>query len=276
MGFISRLSNGWTIAMNSFKVLKENKQLIVFPILSGLSMILILGSFITVALGLEGWDLKHIHKPNTISNYAIIFGFYIVNYFVVVFFNMALVHCTSLYFKGEEVTVRKGMDFSLSRIGTIFAWAVFAGSVGAVLKIIQENVGTLGKIITGLVGIVWGIATFFVIPVIAYENLGPIDALRRSTDLMKQKWGESIGAGFSLGLIRLAGFIAIGIVALIIAYTIHPFAGIAFGVLGFLIIQTILSAAHTIFISAVYHNITGDPVELYNQQFIDNLFVTKK
>ena len=276
MGFTTRLSNGWTIAMNSFKVLKENKQLIIFPLLSGISMIFIIGSFITVVFGLQGWQISNIHKPNSVAAYAIIFAFYIVNYFIVVFFNMALIHCTSLYFKGEEVTVRKGMDFSLSRVGTIFAWAVFAGSVGAILKIIQENVGTLGKIITGLLGIVWGIATFFVIPVIAFENLGPIDAFKRSSKLMKEKWGESIGAGFSLGLIRLAGFLGIGVIALLIGYTIDPLAGIALGILGFLLIQTILSAVHTIFLSAVYHNITGDPVELYNQQFVDNLFVSKR
>ncbi len=89
------------------------------------------------------------------------FAYYIVNYFIVVFFNMALIHCTSLYFKGEEPSIRKGIGFSVSRIGVIFSWAVLAGSVGALLKIIQKNVGSRGKIITGLIGVVWSVATFF-------------------------------------------------------------------------------------------------------------------
>jgi hypothetical protein len=55
----------------------------------------------------------------------------------------------------------------------------------------------LGKIITGLVGIVWSVAIFFVTPVIACENLGPNAAFKKSAMLMKEKWGESIGAGFS-------------------------------------------------------------------------------
>lgn len=276
MSFITRLSNGWTIAQNSFKVLKENKKLLIFPILSGASLIFIMISFVLVAMGYAGWDLDNLQETNRILSYAILFAYYIINYFIVVFFNMALVHCTSLYFKGEEVTIRKGIDFSLSRIGTIFAWAVLAGSVGAVLRIIQENVGSLGKIITGLIGIVWGIATFFVVPVIAYENLGPIAAFKRSAEIMKQKWGERIGAGFSFGLIQLVGILIIGAIAFVIATTIHVFAGIAVGVLGVLLLLTVTSAVTTIFISAVYHNVTGDPVELYNQQFIDNLFETKK
>ena len=276
MSLFTRFSVGWQIAQNSFKVLRANRQLIVFPILSDIAMILIMGSFLTVVLGFAGWDVDNIGKPNDVLSYLGLFAYYIVNYFVIVFFNMALVHCSSLYFKGEEVTVRKGIDFSMSRIGTIFAWAVLAGSIGAILKIIQENVGTLGKILTGLVGIVWGIATFFVIPIIAYENIGPVDALKRSTQLMKEKWGEGIGAGFSFGLIQLVCFIAIGVVAFLVGTFIHLFAGIALFVLGLLLMATVLSAARTIFVSAIYHDITGDPVEAYNQAFVDNLFVTKK
>ena len=208
-------------------------------------------------------------------SYAIIFFFYIVNYFVIIFFNMALVHCTSLYFKGEEVTVQKGIDFSMSRIGSIFGWAVFAGIVGVVLKIIQENVGSLGKIITGIVGIVWSIATFFVVPVIAYENLGPIAAFKKSALLMKEKWGESIGAGFSFVLIQLGAIAIIAVIAFAVA-AINLIAGIAIGVLLLLLFSVIMSTVKTIFVSAIYHNVTGDPVELYNQQFIDNLFETKR
>lgn len=275
MTFMNRFSNGWTIAANSFKVLKENRQLILFPILSGISMIVIVASFFTAVLGFNGWNIDNVQENSRVAGYAILFAFYIINYFVIVFFNMALIHCTSLYFKGEEVTVRKGIDFSMSRIGSIFAWAVFAGIVGGILKIIQENVGSLGKIITGLIGVVWSIATFFVVPVIAYENLSPMAAFKRSASLMKEKWGERIGAGFSFFLINLVSVAAIGVVALVIG-SVNVIAGVFVGVLGVLLLMTIMSAVKTIFISSIYHNINGDPVELYNQQFIDNLFEYKK
>ena len=278
MSFFNRLTNGWTIAQNSFKVLKANRQLMLFPILSGVSLTLIMASFLLSALGIAGWDFNNldIAHDNKALQYGIIFLYYIINYFVVVFFNMALIHCTTLYFRGEEVTVAKGIAFSRSRIGTIFAWAMFAGSVGAILKIIQENVGALGRILTGLVGIVWAIATFFVVPVIAYENLGPIEALKRSTQLMKEKWGERLGAGFSFGLVQLVGFIGVAIVAALVAVGIHPIAGIAIGVLGLLLLATVVRAARTIFVSQVYHSVTGDPVEQYNEQFISQLFIPKK
>ena len=275
MSFFDRLSNGWTLAMNSFKVLKENKQLIIFPVLSGISLVLIMGSFVLVFWGVNGWSDENVEDPSTIGNYLYLFLFYLVNYFIVVFFNMSLIHCTRLYFRGEEVSINAGLRFSLSRIGTIFSWSVFAAIVGAILRIIQEESGFIGKIITGIIGIVWNIATFFVIPVIAYEDLGPIAAFKRSSQLMKQKWGESIGATFSFGLIQFLAMIVLVIPLFFIGNMIHPIGGIALAIMGVFIIATIFSAAQTIFVSAVYHNINDEPVKHFNQQLIDGLFQKK-
>ena len=275
MSFFDRLSNGWTLAMNSFKVLKENKQLIIFPMLSGISLVLVTGSFILVFLGVNGWPGEEAEDSSNLIYYLFMFLFYLVNYFVVVFFNMALIHCTRLYFRGEEVSVNAGLRFSLSRIGTIFSWSVFAAIVGTILRIIQEESGIIGKIITGIIGIVWSIATFFVVPIIAYENLGPIAAFKRSSQMMKQKWGESLGANFSFGLIQFLAMIVLMIPCFIIGSTINIYLGIALGLMGAFIISAIFSAAQTIFISAVYHNINDEPVKHFNQQMIDGLFQKK-
>lgn len=260
--------------MSSFKVLKENKQLIAFPVLSAISLILVMGVFYTGILAVVGWDFDNLNTEG-ISGYLLIFGFYLINYFVVVFFNMALVHCTRLYFHGEEVTIEKGLKFSMSRLGVIFSWAVFAATVGTILKAIQENAGIVGKIITGILGIVWNVAVFFVVPVIAYEGLGPIDAFKRSSQLMKNKWGESVAGTFSLGLVQFVGILLVAIPLFFLGSAIHVLAGIVLAVLGAFIVIAVVSAAETIFISMVYHNINGDPVKYLNEQMVDNLFVQK-
>jgi len=275
MNFFDRLSNGWKISLNCFSLLKENKQLIIFPILSGLSMILIMGSLIVGILAAAGWDTGNLSDTSNTANYLVLFAFYVVNYFIVVFFNMALIHCTHLYFMGEEPTVRKGIQFSLSRIRTIFSWAVIAAIVGTILKLLQENLGSIGKIITGLVGMVWNIAVFFVVPIIAYENLGPIDAIKRSAQMMKEKWGESLGASFSFGLIHFLAIVLVAGILGIIGSLIHPLVGISLALLGVLLVAAIMSAVHTIFVSAVYHDVTGNPVKHFNQALADNLFISK-
>ncbi|HEV3326128.1 MAG TPA: DUF6159 family protein [Puia sp.] len=275
MNIFTRLSNGWTIALNSFSVLKENRQLILFPILSGLSMILIITSFVLALFATSGWDIEALRDRGTVVNYVTLFLYYVVNYFIVVFFNTALIHCTHLYFQGEKPTIGQGLRFSLQRIGVIFSWAVFAATVGMILRLIQERLGSIGKIITGAIGIVWSIATFFVVPVIAYENLGPLAAFKRSATLMKEKWGESIGATFSFGIIQLLGVVLLAIPSLALGWLIHPLVGVALFILGFFAITVIMSAAKVIFVSAVYHQINGDPVKHFNQQLADNLFVEK-
>lgn len=273
MNFFTRLSNGWKLAKTSFEVLKAHNQLIAFPVLSGIAMVLVIASFVAALMGWGWYDKLNETGYNQAAVYGIIFLFYVVNYFIVVFFNMALVHCTHLYFQGEtNITVKKGLQFSASRIGSIFAWALFAGTIGALLKIIQENAGAVGKIITGLIGIVWNVATFFVVPIIAYENLGPIDAFKRSAQMMKEKWGESIGANFSFGLIQFVLVLAALAIGFAVGALVHPIAGIAAGSILVFLVVTVISAAQTIFVSAVYHNINGSLNDHFDQQLIDGLF----
>lgn len=276
MNFFTRLSNGWTIAMNSFTVLKANKQLIIFPILSGFSLLLVSASFFTAVLASAGWHIDTVTDDySKATQYGLLFVFYFLNYFVIVFFNVALMHCTRLYFNGEEVSLQKGLQFSVSRIGAILSWALFAATVGTVLKIVQENLGKIGKIVIGLIGIVWNVATFFVVPVIAFEDKNAIGAFQRSVQLMREKWGESIGASFSFGLMQFIAILLLGALSFLIGSFVHVVAGIIVAVLGFVLILAVMSAAQSIFISSVYLNITGDPTEHVQQQLIDELFVVK-
>jgi hypothetical protein len=75
MSIFEKLSNGWTLSMNSLKVLKANKQLIIFPILSGLSMILIIGSFVVGMLASAGWDIGYIREQGKTFKYIADFSF---------------------------------------------------------------------------------------------------------------------------------------------------------------------------------------------------------
>ena len=272
MGLATKISNGWNIAMASFSVLKAHPRLIVFPIFSGLALLLIFGSAAGVFFLSNGFEPQI--PDNRLVFYGLTFLGYLVNYFVVVFFNMALIHCAKLYFDGEEVSVSAGIRFSFSRIATIFAWAAFAATVGTILKAVQQNSGWLGKIVIGLIGIVWGVSTFFVVPVLAYEKLGPVDALKRSAGLMKERWGEGLTAGFTFGLINMVAMIAVVGVAMLLG-SLNLYVGIAFGVLGIVTLVTIMSAVNSIFITAIYSGVRGDLNQHFNEQMMDKLFIEK-
>lgn len=270
------MANGWEISKLSFRVLKANKNLIIFPLLSGISLIIILGMFFVGIASALGWNLDNIdiHSSNVYYKYGLIFLCYLINYTVIMFFNMALMHCAKLYFEGEEVTVAKGLQFSWSRMVAILAWSAFAATIGLVLKIVQDQVGWIGKIITGLIGMVWSVATFFTVPIIAYENVSPWQALKRSSSLMKDKWGESLAATFSFGAIHFVSVLLLLIPAFLIGF-VNIFAGIAVGVIGFVLIAAIFSALNSIFVSAVYNKVNNNVDMHLNDEMFDSLFQPK-
>lgn len=277
MGFFDRLSKGWRMGIASLKVIQKNKQLVLFPIISGVALILVVASFVGITYATFGTDLDQIANESSATDYVITFLYYLICYFVIVFFNVGLVHCTRIYLQGGDPKFVDGVRFSLKRIPTILGWAVLSATVGLLLKAIQENSGTVGNIIAGIIGAVWSIVTFFVVPVLAYEEVGPFEALKRSGKIIKEKWGESIGASFSFGILSLVAILIIAVPLGFIFGMIHPIFGVSIGLLAIFLIQSVVSSAEMVFIATVYHNVVEEqPIDVFDSELIDDLFVHKE
>src|SRR2546423_256063 len=80
-------------------------------------------------------------------------------------------------------------------------WTLATQSVGVLLRMIEERVGFIGKIVIAMLGTAWTIATYFVVPVLVVEKLGPLDALKRSAEIIKKSWGESLVSNLGIGLV---------------------------------------------------------------------------
>jgi hypothetical protein len=279
MRFFDRMSNGWTLGMTSLKTIWENKSLLVFPLMSSIALIVVTLSFFGGAFAIFGKDLNlfldELAGGSEILLYGILFIFYLVNYFIIVFFNVGLVHCARLIFEGKEATIKDGLDYSGSRLSSIINWALLAATVGVLLQFLEDRLGWIGQIVVGFIGIAWSIATFFVVPIIAYEDIGPIDALKRSGTLMKEKWGESIGANFSFGVFFLLGYLVI-ILSGIALFSINPILGVVVAVLSALLLHTVIAAAKTVFIAATYNHMTDLPAGRFDNEVLDTLFLVKK
>jgi len=277
MGFFDRLGKGWKMGMASLKVIRANKQLVLFPIISGIAMLLVIASFLGLVYINYGTDVDNVMENSSAIEYVVSFLYYLVGYFVIVFFNVGLVHCTRIHLQGGKPSFGDGVRFAMKRIPIILGWAVLSATVGIILKAIEENSGTVGSIISSIVGVVWSIVTFFVVPILAYEEVGPITALKRSGQIMKEKWGESIGASFSFGILTLVGILIIALPGGILFSFIHPIVGISLGVLMIFLIQSIVSSAEMVFIASVYHQVVEEaPVDDFGSELIDDLFVKKE
>ncbi len=283
MKLFDRLANGWKLGKTSLITIKENPSLMVFPLISGLSLILVSLSFFSSGYVLFGEDIMALVADETAATslnimlYIMAFIFYLTNYFIIVFFNVGLVYCAKKILEGNEVTVGEGIRFAQTRMGAILAWSVLAATVGLILKSIQERAGALGGMITGIIGVVWGIATFFVVPVVAFEDVSPIEAVKRSASIMKEKWGESIGANFSFGIFSFLGILFIALpIGFLLGATIHPIVGVVVGILAFLLVQTAVSSANMVFLAAAYQHVNNEPTGHFDSDVLDDVFIPKK
>ncbi len=277
MSLTKRLSNGWEMGLTSLRIISDNPKLLLFPVFSSVSLLLVLASFfgslsLTWGLDVNAWASS---VNGELFLFLLMFAYYLVNYFVIVFFNVALVFAARRIFEGKEVTLAEGLNFSLSRLSVILQWSVLAATVGVLLKTLQERMGWVGRIVIGLIGMVWGIATYFVVPVLAFENLSPIDAVKRSGAIIKEKWGESLAANVGFGLFFLLGYLSIILVGFFIGYAVHPVAGVVLAVLGILVLHTVISAAQTVFLAAAYQHANDEPYGDFNGETLDSMFIKK-
>lgn len=251
-----RLSNGWGLAKDAFRVVSLDKELLLFPLLSGICCALVVASFILPLVGsgyLDGMTEEQIDAlgQNPVT-YVVGFAFYFCNYFVITFFNVALVACAIIRFNGGDPGIGDGLRAAGRRLPQIAGWAVVAATVGMILKVIESRSEKAGRFAAGLLGAAWSIAAYFVIPALVVEKLGPIAALKRSVSILKDTWGEALGANFSLGFINfLMTVLALGI-AFGLGALINPVVGVGVGVVLLIVVGLISSAVKTIVIGALY------------------------
>jgi hypothetical protein len=278
MSFFTRLSNGWNLATVSFSTINRNRSLLLFPVFSGASLLLVMASFFGGGYFLFGEEIAALLDRNDrqgdLLAYGLIFIYYLINFFIIVFFNSALIHCAMRILNGEATSLSEGLSFAWSRVDKILGWTVVAATVGTLLKVLQSN-GKIGEIVAALLGLAWSIMTFFVVPVLVYENKGVFDAIRQSGRLMREKWGESIGANASFGIFNLLGILAAVGLGLGLS-AIHPVLGIAVGLATLLLVTTVIAAARTVFVAAVYNHVIGVPTGDFDGAMLDSSFIRKK
>ncbi len=243
-------SRSLSIVKKCFGVLMEEKKLLLFPIISAIAILAVLISFVIPVLFINSGILM----------IALLFCFYFASYLVVIFFNSALIHAVNEKLEGRPVSLTASISFALSRIVNIVLWTLVAATVGVILSMLRSaaqrgrGVGALiGGLVISVIGMAWSFATFFVVPVIVFENVSPFAAIARSVDIVKKTWSEEIIGGFAIGIIFLVAYL-IGI-ALIIGGVFLPPLVLVLVPLGiFLLVLTFIAqgAVEGIFVTELY------------------------
>jgi hypothetical protein len=214
-----RLSRSWGLVKASATVLKQDKELLLFPVISLCALAVVVACFALPVIGLGRLDGLRGAGGKSPAVYVVAFLFYFSQYFVIFFFNVALVGAAMIRLDGGNPTLGDGIRVATSKIASIAGYALIAATVGMILRAIQERVGFVGKIIVGLLGIGWTVATYLVVPVLAARDVGPIDAVKESAALLKKTWGENVigQVGLSAAFLFIFAGVAFCGAALVIA-----------------------------------------------------------
>ena len=211
--------------------------------------------------------------------YAILFAFYFVNYFVIVFFNSALIRCAMIRFQGGDATLADGIGAAMNRLPQIVAWALVSATVGVILKLIESRSEKLGQLAAGLLGAGWAIATYFVVPVLVVEGVGPFQAIKRSFAILRKAWGESLTAQFGVGLlVFLATLLAIipAVIGVLLGSVISAAIGIGITVLLVIVISLISAALNSIILAALYlYAAEGKVPSQFDEQLLASAYAPK-
>lgn len=262
-----RLERSWKLVKASAAVLMKDQSLLIFPLISSIAVIAVMATFALPLGGMHALDALSGADGKTVStaHYVVLFLFYLSQYFVIFFFNTALVGAAMQQMDGGTPTVGDGLKLAASKLYPILGYAAIAATVGMILRVLQERVGFIGQIVIGLIGMGWTLATYLVVPVLAARDVGPFDAISESAELFKKTWGENVigqaGLGLAFGLIYF-GVMICGAVVLVMAAAMHSAALVVMMfvvVIGAMLLTALVHAALSgIYAAALYRYATDN------------------
>jgi hypothetical protein len=214
-----KLQRSWQLFKRSVLVLRDHPKLLVFPIVTGLltlgialfflaPVVLVLlaphwihgGKIQAIAdsIGfLKGGNGTNLNLQVQPVGSAILAVMYLLNMFLAtmgsVAFNSEILEALS----GRPVSIRHGLAVACSRWKAVLLWSLLAGVVGLIIRWVEERLALIGRLVAGIIGLAWSVASIFAIPILIREPSlsNPFKIVSKSAATIKRTWGEML-AGY--------------------------------------------------------------------------------
>ncbi len=255
------------IARASWRVLRANKSLVLFPVFSMVATLAVVaGVYGTVGLPVTFDRVYHVRLTEA-GWPAVVVAYFLLS-FVTIFCNAALVHAANEALEGRRATVGVGLRGAWARIVPILLWSLVSCTVSLVLRVIGRQFGIVGRIAEGIAAVAWALVTYFVVPVMIVDGKSVRDSVRRSKELLRKAWGSEVGGG--LGIAALVWAVAaLGMVVLLVIGLVVTFAGLGLpGLVGaiaaigvwLLVVATVAAAISAVYRVVLHRFATGRPL----------------
>lgn len=193
------------LASSSWAVLKEDKELMVLPLISGIASLAVMATFLVPIFVTSRTTDTFGNETNHVGVLQVVLFFlmYAVLAYVTIFFRTALLCGADERMRGGSPSLASALGGAGQRAGRILPWAIVSATVSVILRGLEQRSGLLGRLVIGIVGLAWTVVTFLVLPILVFENVGVGDAVRRSAALLKSTWGENLIVNGGIGLLTV-------------------------------------------------------------------------
>jgi len=283
---MGKFARSWALMKASANILRQDKELMLFPLLAGLASLVVIATFAWPVIALVSHNQAEFEGQRQYVSpmfLLVSFLFYFVQYSVVIFFNVALASAALIRLDGGNPTLGDGIRTAMGKLPNILGYALIAATVGMILRALQERLGFIGRLVVGLIGFGWTVATFLVVPVLAAQDVGPVDAVKRSAGALKQTWGENLignaGIGLAGGILTFCLIFVSGILFFAAASTQSVALMVAVGVIalvGLVALSLFQAAMHGVYSAALYrYTQEGDPGQGFDRALLESAFRPK-
>jgi hypothetical protein len=272
MGFFATIGRGWKMSKLSMSVVKKDPELIIYMFICGfLSLLTMIGMSIPQYLE-QAWAVDA-EGQMTGPYMGFLFVGYMTISIVVTFWNSAIVANSHIRLTGGDPNFMDGVSAAMKKIHIIILWGVIAGTVGLLLKILNQaareqkgGAAVFAMILSAIGAAVWWMMTFFMIPHMILENKSLGDSLKSSKSMFFKSWGENITSGLGIGLIGGFFVVVIAIITFGMMVALGPlwFIGLGIGAIGIATAIAWTNAAEQVAVTALYlYSKNGEMPEIY-------------
>jgi hypothetical protein len=272
MGFFATIGRGWKMSKLSMSVVKKDPELLVYMIICGfLSLVAMIGISMPQYLG-QSWATDS--EGNMTPAYmGFVFLGYMAISIIVTFWNSAIVANSHIRLTGGDPKFMDGVSVAMSKIHIIIIWGIIAGTVGLLLKMLNQaardqkgGAAIFAMILTAIGAAIWWMMTFFMIPHMIIEGKGLGESLKSSKAMFYKSWGENITSGMGIGLITGFFVIVIAVLTFGMMIVLGPlwFVGLIIGALGISLAIAWGNAAEQVAVTALYlYSKNGEMPQIY-------------
>lgn len=236
MSIVARLKTGLVLTKDALALINHHPTLALFPLVSAATGLAFLGTFLGVTFGA-------LSVQSDAITYAVLGTVYLVLTFVSSFFAAGLVHQTRAALAGEEPSLKAGLAAAWDHRRPLFVWALISATIGLIINAMENSDSRVARFAGAIFGTAWTLLTFFVIPVIVFEDTSVTGMFKESASTFKETWGETP-----------ISLIAIQVVSFLLAI---PFFLLGYGIYG---IQPLL-AVGTILVGVLVSFLAGQTLQ---------------